>query len=599
MDLESINLKIKSLPEKPGIYQYFDENQTIIYIGKAKNIKKRVSSYFIKNQVNRKTNILVEKIKDIHYLVVESELDALLLENNLIKKHQPKYNIQLKDDKTFPWICIKNEAFPRVFSTRQLIRDGSKYYGPYPNVKLMHVLLSLLKTLFPLRTCSLDLSENKILKNKYKVCLEYHIGNCKAPCVSLQKPSEYQEYISQIDFILKGNTNHVLNDLRQKMLAHSTKFEFELAHEMKEKIMLLEKYKSKSTVVSPTITEVDVLTLLNDEKTAFINYLVIKNGAIVHAYTSEIKKKLDENEDEIFAFSLIELRNKFNSQSTEVLVEKKFDVKIPNLTLSIPQRGDKKKLIDLSIRNTKYYRIEKIKQEKIKNPEIHTTRILNQMKIDLKLNEIPVHIECFDNSNIQGKNAVAACVVFKNGKASKKDYRHFNIKTVVGPDDFASMEEVVFRRYKRLIDENLPLPQLIVIDGGKGQLNSAINALNKLQLMGEISIIGIAKRLEEIFFPNDSIPIYLDKRSETLKLIQQLRNEAHRFGITHHRNKRSKSAITSELLEIKGIGNKIQEQLMTHFKSLSKIKLAELNDISAVIGKSKAQIIWDYYHTNS
>ena len=594
--LESIQLKLKSLPNSPGVYQYFDADGTIIYVGKAKNLKNRVSSYFNKNQENGKTRVLVRKIVDIQYIIVDTEFDALLLENSLIKKYQPKYNIQLKDDKTYPWICIKKEPFPRVFSTRRLVKDGSKYFGPYPSVKVLNTLLTLLKELYPLRNCSFDLSKQKIEERRYKVCLEYHIGNCKGPCEAKQSESQYQLYITQIENIVKGNLNSVVQILKNMMQEYATNFQYELAHEIKQKIDIIEQYKAKSTIVSPTIHEVDVLTIVDDDKSAFINYLVISNGTIIHGYTTEVKKKLDETPDEIIGFVLPELRERFESQSKEVLLENPIDLKIEGIQFSVPQKGDKKHLVELSIRNGKFYKLEKLKKEKIVNPERHTERILEQIKKDFRLKDLPVHIECFDNSNIQGTNPVSACVVFKNGKPSKQDYRHFNVKTVEGPNDFATMEEAVYRRYRRMLDEEQTLPQLIVIDGGKGQLSSALTALEKLDLRGKVAIVGIAKRLEEIFFPGDSLPIYLDKRSESLKVIQFLRNEAHRFGITHHRNRRSKSAIDSEIGEIEGIGPKTQELLMKTFKTVSAIKKLELKQLEETVGFSKAKIVWNYFN---
>lgn len=595
MDQQELDIKLKTLPEKPGVYQYFDKTDTIIYVGKAKNLKKRVSSYFKKIHDDGKTNMLVRRIVDIRYIVVETELDALLLENNLIKKYQPKYNIQLKDDKTYPWICVKKESFPRVFSTRRIIKDGSNYYGPYTSGKVMHTLLQLFRELFPLRTCALDLHPAKIAQNKYKVCLEFHIGNCKGPCVGKQPEEEYQAYIDQIDHILKGNIRSVITYLKTRMQTAAENLHFEEAQLLKLKLQTLENFQAKSTIVSPTITAVDVITVVEDEKNAFVNYLVVKNGAIIHGITVEVAKKLDETAEDVILFCLPELRERFHSGSKEVLLENKIEWSFPDLDCHVPQRGDKKQLIELSKRNGIYYRLEKYKNEKIKNPESHTERVLNQLKNDLRLTELPVHIECFDNSNIQGTNAVAACVVFKNAKPSKADYRHFNIKTVEGPNDFASMEEVVYRRYKRLLDEEQALPQLIVIDGGKGQLSSALAALEKLDLRGKVAIIGIAKKLEELFFPGDSIPIYLDKRSESLKVIQQLRNEAHRFGITHHRDKRSKNSFTSELTQIQGIGPKTFELMMNHFKTLSKIKAAELDSLTSVLGAAKAKIVFDYF----
>lgn len=594
---EHLQLKLKTLPEKPGIYQYFDAGGTIIYVGKAKNLKKRVSSYFNKTQDNGKTVMLVKRIADIQYMVVDTELDALLLENNLIKKYQPKYNIQLKDDKTYPWICIKKEPFPRVFSTRNVIRDGSNYYGPYPSGKVMHTLLSLIKELYPLRNCAYDLAANKIEEKRYKVCLEYHLGNCLAPCVGHETKAHYDEKIAQIENLVKGNITSVMQFLKDKMVQHASNHEYELAQEMKVKLQTLENYKAKSTIVSPSIHEVDVCTLLDEPDAAFVNYLCIHNGSIIHAYTAEVKKKLNETREEVLSYVLPELRERFSSVSKEVLLDEKLDLKLEGILFSVPQRGDKKHLVDLSLRNAKFYRLEKTKQEKIVDPERHTKRILEQIKTDFRLTELPVHMECFDNSNIQGTNPVSACVVFKNGKPSKADYRHFNVKTVEGPDDFASMEEAVYRRYRRLLEEEQSLPQMIIIDGGKGQLSAALKALEKLDLRGKIAIVGIAKRLEEIFFPGDSLPIYIDKRSESLKVVQFMRNEAHRFGITHHRNRRSKGALTSELTSITGIGPKTQEDLMNAFKTVSAIKVASMDSLASVIGAAKAKIVHSYFST--
>lgn len=594
---EHLQLKLKTLPEKPGIYQYFDAGGTIIYVGKAKNLKKRVSSYFNKTQDNGKTVMLVKRIADIQYMVVDTELDALLLENNLIKKYQPKYNIQLKDDKTYPWICIKKEPFPRVFSTRNVIRDGSAYYGPYPSGKVMHTLLSLIKELYPLRNCAYDLSANKIEEKRYKVCLEYHLGNCLAPCVGHESKAHYDEKIAQIENLVKGNITSVMQFLKDKMVQHASNHEYELAQEMKVKLQTLENYKAKSTIVSPSIHEVDVCTLLDEPDAAFVNYLSIHNGSIIHAYTAEVKKKLNETREEVLSYVLPELRERFSSVSKEVLLDEPLNLKLEGIQFSVPQRGDKKHLVELSLRNAKFYRLEKNKQEKIVDPERHTKRILEQIKTDFRLTELPVHMECFDNSNIQGTNPVSACVVFKNGKPSKADYRHFNVKTVEGPDDFASMEEAVYRRYRRLLEEGQSLPQMIIIDGGKGQLGAALKALEKLDLRGKVAIVGIAKRLEEIFFPGDSLPIYIDKRSESLKVVQFMRNEAHRFGITHHRNRRSKGALTSELTSITGIGPKTQEDLMKAFKTVSAIKGASMDSLVSVIGAAKAKIVHSYFST--
>lgn len=590
-----IQLKLKTLPEKPGVYQYFDKSGTIIYVGKAKNLKKRVTSYFTKNHDQAKTHVLVKKIVDIQYIIVDTETDALLLENNLIKKYQPRYNILLKDDKTYPWICIKKEPFPRVFSTRQMIRDGSLYFGPYANGRIMQTLLELIRELFPLRTCSLDLSANKIEKKTHKVCLEYHIGKCKGPCEGHQSAADYNAMIEQITGIIKGNTSAVIQQLKVLMQEYAADYRFEEAQEVKTRIDLLEKYKAKSTVVSPTIDRADVLTMVDDNNSVFVNYLVVSQGAIIHGITVEVKRKLDENYEDIVTVVLPELRERFGSQSKEILVEQPIDWEWENTRFFVPQRGDKKALLELSQRNAKFYRLEKLKQEKIKNPERHTERILEQMKKDLRLKELPVHIECFDNSNIQGTNAVSACVVFKDAKPSKQDYRHFNVQTVEGPDDFATMREAVFRRYRRLMDEGQSLPQLVIIDGGKGQLGAALEALEKLDLRGKMAIIGIAKRLEELFFPGDSLPLYLDKRSETLKVIQHLRNEAHRFGITHHRNRRSKSALSNELEQIPGIGQKTVEQLIKTFKSVRRVKEQSPENLAAVVGKAKAEVIRAYF----
>lgn len=593
---DSIKLKLQTLPDKPGVYQYFDAQGKIIYVGKAKSLKKRVSSYFVKQHDNGKTTLLVRQIRDIHYIVVDTELDALLLENNLIKKYQPKYNIQLKDDKTYPWICVKKEPFPRVFSTRQFIRDGSTYYGPYANVKVMQTLLSLIRELYKLRNCSYDLSQEKIKAKKFKVCLEYHLGNCLGPCAGHQSVQDYDEQIRQIELLLKGNISSVIRFVKERMTEYASNHEYESAHEMKEKLQLLENYQAKSTIVSPSIHQVDVITLVDDNDSAFFNYLSVHNGSIIHAYTAEVKKKLNESNEDILSYVLPEMRERYESSSREVLLEQPVSFKLDGVQFSVPQRGDKKQLIDLSIRNAKFYKLEKSKQDRIKDPEKHTNRILEQLKKDFRLKDLPVHMECFDNSNFQGTNAVSACVVFKNAKPSKKDYRHFNVKTVEGPDDFATMEEAVFRRYRRMLDEGQSLPQLIVIDGGKGQLGAALNALEKLEIKGQVAIVGIAKRLEEIFFPGDSLPIYLDKRSESLKVIQFMRNEAHRFGITHHRNKRSKGSLKSELDEIPGIGPKNLQKLMLHFKTINGIKSASLSELESLLGTSKGTIVHTYFN---
>src|SRR3989344_926477 len=593
---EFIQSLLKTLPNNPGVYQYYDSEGKIIYVGKAKDLKKRVSSYFSKDQSeNGKTHILVKKIVDIKFIIVDTELDALLLENNLIKKYQPRYNVLLKDDKTYPWICVKNERFPRVFTTRNIVKDGSVYFGPYASVKVMHTVLDLIKQLFKLRNCNLNLSEQNIKAKKFKVCLEYHIGNCKGPCVGHESEEEYNQTISSIKEIIKGNINTVSKHLKSILHTHVEKLEFEKAHIIKEKIDALEKFQSKSTVVSPTITNVDVFSITSDEKTAYVNFLKVVNGSIIQGHTIELKKKLDESNQELLALSIVELRERFHSDAKEVIVPFEIETEFPNIDFIIPQRGDKKHLLELSERNVEYYKREKIKQESLVDPERHTKRILEQMKKDLRLTEEPRHIECFDNSNFQGAYPVAAMTVFKDCKPRKKDYRHFNIKTVEGPDDFASMEEIIFRRYKRVLEENQSMPQLIVIDGGKGQLSAALESLDKLGLRGKVAIIGIAKKLEEIYFPGDSIPMYLDKRSESLKIIQQIRDEAHRFGITHHRNKRDKGTLKTELTEIKGISDTTAQKLLSHFKSVKKVKEANEKELTEIIGKAKAKIILDFY----
>lgn len=594
MDIE---IQIKTLPNQPGVYQYYDKNDKILYVGKAKNLKKRVASYFNKTQENGKTRVLVKKIVTIKHIVVDTETDALLLENNLIKKYQPRYNVMLKDDKTYPWICIKKERFPRIFLTRNVIKDGSEYYGPYTSVRTVKALLDLIKELYQLRSCMFDLSEKNIETGKYKVCLDFHIGNCKGACEGLQSEEDYVNDITAIRDIIKGNFKESLKSFQELMMRFAAEMEFEEAQKIKEKIDLLANYQAKSTVVNPSITNVDVFSIISDESYSYVNFFKISNGAIIQSHTTEIKKKLDEADKDLLELAIIEIRQRFNSQSTEIYVP--FPVEVgDNIKVTVPKLGDKKRIVDLSLRNAKYYRQEQFKQIKIVDPDRHVNRIMAQMQKDLRLSKEPRHIECFDNSNIQGTNPVAACVVFKDGKPSKKDYRHFNIKTVEGPDDFASMEEVVFRRYKRLQDEEEPLPQLIVIDGGKGQLSSALKSLDILGLRNKIAIIGIAKRLEEIYYPGDAVPLYLDKKSESLKIIQQLRNEAHRFGITHHRNKRSKSAITNELEQISGIGKQTVVSLLKQFKSAKRVGLATFEELESVVGKSKAAIINDHYQNN-
>lgn len=586
---------VSALPNQPGIYQYFDSTGKIIYVGKAKNLKNRVSSYFSKSQHNRKTELLVRNIVEIKHMVVETEQDALLLENNLIKKYQPRYNIRLKDDKTYPWIIIKNEEFPRVFQTRTVIRDGSAYFGPYTSILTVRTLLEFFRKLFKLRNCKLKLSEDNISQGKFKVCLEYHIGNCLAPCIGKLEHDHYMRNIDQIKEILKGNISGVIKYLKDLMRQFASEMKFEEAAIVKEKLDLLEKFQSRSTVVSNTISDVDVFTIDEDESFAYVNYLKIIRGAIMQTYTLELKKVLEETPSELLELAIVEIRQKIFSNAKEILVPIKLDIEFEGVKFKIPQQGDKKKLLELSERNAKYYRLEKLKHQIVPKTERNEIRILETMQKDLQLKAQPVHIECFDNSNLQGTNPVSSCVVFKNTRPSKKDYRHFNVKSVVGPDDFASMEEVVYRRYKRLLDEETSLPQLIVVDGGKGQLGAALIALEKLNLRGQIAIIGIAKRLEEIYFPGDSVPLYLDKNSETLKIIQQLRDEAHRFGITFHRNKRSGEFIKSELESIPGIGEKTITALLKRFKSIENLKNQRVQSVADEIGNSKAHIIFDFY----
>ena len=579
----------RSLPEKPGIYQYFDKHGTIIYIGKAKNLRKRVSSYFTKKHEYGKLLYLVHSIADIKYIVVSTELDALLLENNLIKKYQPRYNVALKDDKTYPWICVKNERFPRVFQTRNFIRDGSQYFGPYTSLRTMYTILDLIKKLYPLRNCTLNLSADNIDHKKFKVCLEYHLKNCLGPCDAFQTVEHYDESIEQIKQILKGNIGSVIKQLKELMWQYSEKYDFENAQLLKEKIKSLEKYQSRSVIVSPTIEDADVFSIITDDSCGYVNYLKIVNGAVVQAQTVEMKKKLDESKEELLLLAMTELRQRFHSETREIIVPFEPEVEFPEVEFTVPLKGDKKKLLDLSERNADYYRKEKESREEFSSREKSSDRILNTVMQDLRLKEIPVHMECFDNSNIQGSFPVSACVVFKNAKPAKKDYRIFHIKTVEGPDDFASMEEVIYRRYKRMLDEKQSLPQLIVIDGGKGQLSSALKSLEKLELSGKIAVIGIAKKLEEIYFPGDSLPLYINKKSETLKVIQKMRDEAHRFGLKHHRGRRIRETLVSELTDVKGISDKSAEKLLHRFKSIARIRETPEEEIAGVVGKAKAK----------
>jgi excinuclease ABC subunit C len=588
---------LERIPENPGVYQYFDETDTIIYVGKAKNLKKRVHSYFTKlHEDSPKTRILVKKIRDLRYIVVDNEFDALLLENNLIKQYRPRYNVLLKDDKTYPSICIKKESFPRVLQTRNIIQDGSEYFGPYSYVPMVKALLSLFRQIYNLRTCKLSLTEQDISKGKYKVCLEYHIKKCQGPCIGLQSSEDYEKNIFEIREILKGNINSLSKHLLKEMQSLSSELRFEEAQIIKNKYDQIERYKSKSTIVNSGLNNIDVFSYDEAGQSAIINYLHIKNSCIVKGFTIEYKKNVEEKKEELLSTAIFELRQRFESNAKEIIVPFQPEILPLNVIAVVPVRGDRKKLLDLSAQNTHQYKTDLVKQIEKLNPEQRTTRILSSVKKDLHLNDLPFHIECFDNSNIQGSFPVSSCVVFKNAKPSKKDYRHFNIKTVEGPDDFASMEEVLTRRYSRLISEEQPLPQLIIVDGGKGQLSSAVSALIKIGIFEKIKIIGIAKNLEELFFPYDSVPLYLDKNSETLRLIQQMRDEAHRFGITHHRKQRSKNQIKSELDEIKGIGEKNKLLLLNHFKSSKKIKEASFDELEKVIGPSMAKKIMIFFH---
>jgi excinuclease ABC subunit C len=597
--IDHLKSLVEVLPDDPGVYQFFDNKGEIIYIGKARNLKKRVVSYFSNAKLqNNKLRILVRKIADIKHIIVESESDALLLENNLIKKYQPRYNVQLKDDKSFPWICVKNEHFPRVFITRNIIRDGSLYYGPYTSVNMVRTLLELVRQLFPLRTCNYKLIKENIVNQKFKVCLEFHMGNCKAPCVGYQTENEYNESIKYVHQILKGNIFQVIEHLKAIMTEFAGKYKFEEAQLIKDKINILERYRSKSTIVNPKIDDIEVFSIAENESEAYVNYLRIIKGAVVQAQTFEMKKKLDESKSDLLSLAVVEIRERMNSTAKEIIVPFEPDLRMDKVKFIVPERGEKKKLLELSERNAKFHMLEKRKQVESAKKETGSERILSTVMKDLRLKDKPVHIECFDNSNIMGKNPAAACVVFKNAKPSKKDYRHFSIKTVSGPNDYASMEEIIFRRYKRILEENESLPQLLIIDGGKGQLSAATKSLEKLNLRGKTAIIGIAKRLEEIYFPEDKVPLYINKNSETLKLIQQIRNEAHRFGIRLHRIKRENSMLVSELDNIKGIGEETRDKLLKKFGSMDLILKADPAEIELIIGKNRTKILLNALNIN-
>jgi excinuclease ABC subunit C len=585
---------LSSIPDNPGIYQFIDASGVTLYIGKAKNLKKRITSYFSKNQ-SGKTVALLRKTADIRHIVVDNESDALLLENNLIKRHQPRYNILLKDDKTFPWICIKNEPFPRVFSTRSPVKDGSTYFGPYTSALMVRTLINLIRPLYKIRTCTLNLTKANIDAGKFKVCLEYHIGNCKGPCIGLQEESEHIENISQIKDILKGSISGVIDHLKKNMKAFSEELRFEEAQAVKEKIEILSRFRSRSTVVSNTIKNVDVFSFTQESDNAYVNYLKVVEGAVIQTLTIELKIRIEEEKESILGFAITEIRQRLRSDSPEIIVPFEPDLLLDKVKYTVPKAGEKQKLLELAERNAIYYKLEQKKKRMEHSPEVRTGKNLEKLKNDLHMPQLPVHIECFDNSNIMGTNPVAACVVFRNARPSKSDYRHFNIKTVSGPDDFSSMEEIVFRRYRRMIEENQKLPQLVIIDGGKGQLSSAMKSIDKLGLREKVTVIGIAKKLEEIYFPGDSIPIYLDKNSISLKIIQHLRNEAHRFGINFHRDKRSSDMIKSDLDQIKGVGPKTKEILLKHFESVEKIKDASKEELEKLVGITKTSVLLDYF----
>lgn len=593
-----LELQLKTLPSEPGVYRYFDKNGQLLYVGKAKNLKKRVLSYFNKTLSGYRTKIMVSKIHRLETTIVPSEYDALLLENNLIKEHQPFYNVMMKDDKTYPWICIKNEPFPRIFLTRTLIKDGSEYYGPYAKVRPARVLLDTIRSIYKLRTCNLNLAPEKIAEQRYKVCLEFHIKNCKGPCEELETLQEYNTKIDAIRGIIKGDFRLAKNHLTAEMLRYAENLEFENAQVVKERMDLLENYQARHTVVNPNIHDVDVFGMTSDETAAYVNFFKIQNGNIIQSYTTEIKKVIEESDEEILETALVEIRQKFASDSKEILIPFHLNFEIPGIKLIVPKVGDKKRILELSEQNAKEYRLEKLKQVQIVDPERHTNRIMAEMQKLLRMPVEPRHIEGFDNSNIQGTNPVSACVVFKDGKPSKADYRIFHPKTVIGANDFATMEEVIFRRYRRLLDENEPLPQLILIDGGKGQLSAAVKSLKLLGLYGKITIIGIAKRLEELFLPEDPVPLYLDKKSETLKILQRVRDEAHRFGVRHHRTRRKNSTIKTELEEIPGVGEKSIEMLFNRLKSVKRIKEAPIEVLEEILGKSKGKIVFSYFNSS-
>jgi len=583
--------KVKLLPHKPGVYQFFDAEGKILYVGKATSLRSRVGSYFAKDHPDGKTRILVRKIADLRTILTETPYDALLLENSLIKEYQPRYNILLRDDKSYPWIRIRNEHYPRIEGMRNPVDDGSEYIGPFASVRAMRTVLKLVHQLYKLRTCNYDLSPENVAKGKYKRCLEWHMGNCRGPCEGLQSEEDYNANVALARQVVKGRIGGVVKLLKERMHEHAEKLEFEEAEEARQQIALLEGYQARSTVVSASVGDVDVFALARNSASTYVNYMRVIDGAIVHGITVEMKRRLDEPDDEVLQYAIAELRQRFRSNAPEAIVPMEPGIDMPGLSFTVPQRGDKKHLLEMGERNAQYFMLEKQKQESLVDPEAATDRILEQMKQDLRLSELPRHIECFDNSNTQGTDPVSACVVFKDAKPSKKDYRHFNIRTVEGPDDFASMEEAVERRYARLVTEGEPLPQLVVIDGGKGQLHAAMNVFDRLGLRGKVALLGIAKRLEELYFPDDPAPLHIDKRSTTLRVIQQMRDEAHRFGITHHRGKRSKRIVRTGLEEIAGIGPATAQKLLTRFGSIKGIREATREDVVAEVGEKKAEVV--------
>lgn len=588
--------KIAILPETPGVYMYYDAEGTVIYVGKAKNLKRRVSSYFNRTHDVLRTNLLVRAIADMSYIVVPTEQDALNLENSMIKEYKPRYNVLLKDDKSYPWICITKELFPRVFMTRQRLKDGSKYFGPYTEAGAARAVLELARELYPIRTCRIPITPDTLARGKWRLCLEYHLKRCKGCCVGKISHEDYARYIENIRLILRGDTGELMDYLRGEMERLSSELRFEEAQDLKVKYQLVERYRAKSVIVSQTLDSVDVFGLDDDDSDVYINYMHVRRGAVVRSVTLQYKRRMEETQAQLLSYAMDEVRSRFGLAYDEVIVPLEPDAEFPGATFTVPQRGDKAKLLDVSARNARQSKLDVLKQMERLDPEKRTGRTLERMKADFRLNVLPRHIECFDNSNIQGTNPVASCVVFRDAKPSKKDYRHFNIKTVEGPDDFASMKEVLTRRYTRLMEEAPDdLPQLIVVDGGKGQLSAAVEALDEIGLRGTIAVVGIAKRLEEIFFPGDSVPLYIDKNSESLRVVQQLRDEAHRFGITHHRNRRSKSAIVSELSQIKGVGPGTEQALLSHFKSVKRIREASLDALADVVGPAKARVIRDHF----